>query len=229
MTNLLLGGQPQDAETLERIIERRSEYLADYQNEALAERYLGLVERVRSAELEISNSDKLTRAAAKSYFKLLSYKDEYEVARLHTQTDFLQSIRQEFGDKARLRFHLAPPVLNARVDARGRPQKREFGAWVLPVFRLLAALRGLRGTVFDVFGFTSERRSERALIDEFETNVDELLEELRPQNVGAIAAIIGKYMEIRGFGPVKEQSVDDVREQIEAAIQALGAEDRVAA
>ncbi len=226
---LLTDARPQPAETLDKMLERRSEFLVGYQNEALAMRYRNLVERVRAAETAVSGGDALSRAAARAYFKLLSYKDEYEVARLHTRGDFLDSIAAEFGAKAKLRFHLAPPVLNGRRDARGRPLKKEFGAWMLPVFRLLAALRGLRGTAFDVFGYTSERRMERALIEEFETNIDELLTELNAANVDAVAELIGKYMDIRGYGPVKEESVHDVRNEIDAARRALAAEDRAAA
>ena len=229
VNKLLVGARPQAAETLDKMIERRSEFLVGYQDDALANRYRDLVERVRTAEAAVSSGDTLSRAAARVYFKLLSYKDEYEVARLHTRDDFLASIATEFGAKAKLRFHLAPPVLNGKRDARGRPVKKEFGAWMLPVFRLLAALRGLRGTAFDVFGYTSERRMERKLIEEFETNIEELLTVLSGANIDAVAELIGKYMDIRGYGPVKEESVHDVRKEIDAAKLALVADDRAAA
>jgi len=229
VNKLLVGARPQAAETLDKTIERRSEFLVGYQNDALANRYRDLVERVRTAEAAVSSGDALSRAAARVYFKLLSYKDEYEVARLHTRDDFLASIATEFGAKAKLRFHLAPPVLNGKRDARGRPVKKEFGAWMLPVFRLLAALRGLRGTAFDVFGYTSERRMERKLIEEFETNIEELLTVLSGANIDAVAELIGKYMDIRGYGPVKEESVHDVRNEIDATKLALVADDRAAA
>ncbi len=229
VNKLLVGARPQAAETLDKTIERRSEFLVGYQNDALANRYRDLVERVRTTEAAVSSGDALSRAAARVYFKLLSYKDEYEVARLHTRDDFLASIATEFGAKAKLRFHLAPPVLNGKRDARGRPVKKEFGAWMLPVFRLLAALRGLRGTAFDVFGYTSERRMERKLIEEFETNIEELLTVLSGANIDAVAELIGKYMDIRGYGPVKEESVHDVRKEIDAAKLALVADDRAAA
>jgi len=229
VNKLLVGARPQAAETLDKTIERRSEFLVGYQNDALANRYRDLVERVRTTEAAVSSGDALSRAAARVYFKLLSYKDEYEVARLHTRDDFLASIATEFGAKAKLRFHLAPPVLNGKRDARGRPVKKEFGAWMLPVFRLLAALRGLRGTAFDVFGYTSERRMERKLIEEFETNIEELLTVLSGANIDAVAELIGKYMDIRGYGPVKEESVHDVRNEIDATKLALVADDRAAA
>ncbi|MDX1506933.1 MAG: indolepyruvate ferredoxin oxidoreductase family protein, partial [Woeseiaceae bacterium] len=202
------------AESVSEVIERRRAFLVDYQNEALADRFTALVDRVRTAEWNVGGTDTLTAAAARSYFKLLAYKDEYEVARLHTQTGFLESVQQEFGDNAKVRFHLAPPILNAGRDARGRPRKKTFGAWMVPVFRVLAALRGLRGTAFDVFGYTAERRMERALIGEFEQTIEQLLAGLDAANIDLARDIVGDYMDIRGYGPVKEQAVAEVRERI---------------
>ncbi len=201
-------------EPLDRIIERRANFLGDYQNKALALRYLSLVERAQSAERSVGGDLRFTDAVARSYFKLLSYKDEYEVARLHTATGFLETVRRDFGQAAKLRFHLAPPILNASSDARGRPRKREFGAWIIPVFRLLAGLRGLRGTPLDVFGYTAERRMERELIVEFESIVDDLLTGLRSDNVIAAASIVRLFLDIRGYGPVKEQAAAEVRDKI---------------
>lgn len=201
-------------DSLDSIVNRRRDFLVGYQNEQLAERYAALVDRVRNRESELGGNDALTTAAAKSYFKLLSYKDEYEVARLHTRPEFIASVRAEFGAKAKFRFHLAPPILNAGLDARGRPRKKEFGAWILPVFRVLARLRGLRGTAFDIFGMTAERRMERKLIVEFEELIEELLPALRADGLQDAAERVGLYMNIRGFGPVKEKSVEEVRRQI---------------
>ncbi|MDH3611747.1 MAG: indolepyruvate ferredoxin oxidoreductase family protein [Gammaproteobacteria bacterium] len=195
-------------ENLDEIIARRAEFLVGYQNQALADRYIELVQRVRDAE---GSNDELAEAAARSYFKLLSYKDEYEVARLHTQTGFLESVRRDYGDKAKLRFHLAPPVLNGRRDARGRPRKKEFGAWIVPAFHVLARMRGLRGTWLDVFGITAERRMERALITEFEALIDTALPRLDAQTIDQLRNNVALYMDIRGYGPVKEQAVNDMR------------------
>ena len=195
-------------ENLDEIIARRAEFLVGYQNQALADRYIELVQRVRDAE---GSNDELAEAAARSYFKLLSYKDEYEVARLHTQTGFLESVRRDYGDKAKLRFHLAPPVLNGRRDARGRPRKKEFGAWIVPAFHVLARMRGLRGTWLDVFGITAERRMERALITEFEALIDTALPRLDAQTIDQLRNDVALYMDIRGYGPVKEQAVNDMR------------------
>ena len=202
------------AETLDSVVARRRDFLVAYQNEELAKRYEAMVERVRNCENALGGDDDLATAVAKSYFKLLSYKDEYEVARLHTRPEFIASVRAEFGAGAKFRFHLAPPFLNAGLDARGRPRKREFGAWILPLFRILARMRGLRGTAFDIFGRTAERRLERELIVEFEELVDGLLPELQEDQLPKAAETIGLYMNIRGFGPVKQESVDRVRQQI---------------
>ena len=208
-----LNGDEASPENLDELIERRAEFLVEYQNQALADRYVELVQRMRDAEF---GTDKLAEAVAKSYFKLLSYKDEYEVARLHTQTDFLESLRRDFGDKTKLRFHLAPPVLNRQRDSRGRPRKKEFGAWMLPVFGVLARLRRLRGTKLDLFGMTTERRTERALIGEFENHIDELLPRLTGDNVDQACDLVALYMDIRGYGPVKEQAIEEVRSSIDS-------------
>ncbi|MCP4300087.1 MAG: pyruvate ferredoxin oxidoreductase, partial [Gammaproteobacteria bacterium] len=221
ITEFLASDETPLDETLDGIIARRRDFLVGYQNEALAQRYIALVEKIRAAESSISNGSELTQAVAKSYFRLLGYKDEYEVARLHTRDDFLNSIRQDFGDKAKLRFHLAPPVLNAAVDARGRPRKKEFGAWMLPVFRMLAKMRGLRGTAFDFFGRSAERRMERALIKEFEQLLDKLLPVLCTENLAEATSLVRRYQDIRGYGPVKDASVLEVRAHVETGLKNL--------
>ncbi|MDH3546551.1 MAG: 2-oxoacid:acceptor oxidoreductase family protein, partial [Gammaproteobacteria bacterium] len=205
-----------DEETLDDVIRRRAAFLVDYQNQALAARYVELVERVRQAELDAGGDGALANAAARSYFKLLSYKDEYEVARLHTQTGFLDKVREDFGNKARIRFHLAPPLLSRHKDARGRQRKKEFGAWTIPLFHVLAGMRRLRGTQFDPFGLTAERRMERQLIGEFEDVIEQLLTILSSGNLDFAIEVVRLYMDIRGYGPVKEQAVREVREKMAA-------------
>jgi indolepyruvate ferredoxin oxidoreductase len=216
------GDAPSKNESLDEIIERRVDFLIDYQNQALADRFVSLVQRARDAA---AGNDDLTEAVAKSYFKLLSYKDEYEVARLHTQTGFLESVRQDFGSNAKVRFHLAPPLFNSQRDARGRPRKKEFGAWIIPGFRLLARMRRLRGTPFDLFGMTTERRMERALIAEFEALIESRLPDLNEDNVERLRNDVALYFDIRGYGPVKDQAVEDVHAKLSVRLSAHAAVD----
>ena len=211
-----IAALPEPEESLEKAIDRRTEFLVGYQDQNLADRYLAMTERVRAAEISVSgdDSESLTRSVAKAYFKTIAYKDEYEVARLHTNTDFLKNIRSDYGKKARIRFHLAPPMLNSGMDSRGRPLKREFGSWMIPAFRLLARFKGLRGTSFDIFGLTAERRMERALIDEFEQTVTLLLADLSANNIELASQIVNRYLDVRGYGPVKEQAAVEVRADV---------------
>jgi indolepyruvate ferredoxin oxidoreductase len=206
----ILDGSSHEVETLDRMVERRRAFLKDYQDKALADRYVALVNRAREADSAVSDDNKLATAIAKSYFRLLSYKDEYEVARLHTDENFLASLRRDYGDRAKLRFHLAPPILNGKRDARGRPLKKEFGTWILPLFRLLASLKKLRGTAFDIFGYTAERRMERQLIATFEDTVEDILLHLEPNTIEQACGHIDAYLDIRGYGPVKEEAVRKV-------------------
>ncbi|MDO9217544.1 MAG: 2-oxoacid:acceptor oxidoreductase family protein, partial [Lacisediminimonas sp.] len=150
---------------LEDVIATRERFLLAYQDAAYARQYRGLVDRVRQAELalgEPGRSLRLSEAVAKYLFKLMAYKDEYEVARLHANTGFEAKIAAMFEGDYKIRFHLAPPLL-AKRDANGHLQKKEYGPWMMKAFRALAAMRFLRGTVLDVFGYTEERRTERAL------------------------------------------------------------------
>jgi indolepyruvate ferredoxin oxidoreductase len=209
-------------ESLDEAISRRRDFLAEYQDEALAIRFTELVERVRDAETSVSADTQLTDAVTRAYFKTLAYKDEYEVGRLYVQTEFLSRVKAEFGDRSRLRFHLAPPILGGGKDARGRPRKREFGAWIIPLFRLLARFRKLRGTAFDPFGMTAERRMERALIGEFESQLDFMLERLTADNIELAKDIVNEYLEIRGYGSVKEQAAAEARTRIQAKLDSFG-------
>ena len=161
----------------------------------------------------------LTGAVARAYFKTLAYKDEYEVARLYAETPFVGELRNSIRGFSKLRFHLAPPFFPSGTDARGRPRKKEFGAWVLPLFHLLAKLKRLRATPFDVFGYTRERKMERALIGEFEFTIDSLLPSVSAESVAEAARIIELFMEVRGFGPVKEANAERIRERIHAELR----------
>ena len=164
-----------DAMSLDEIIAHRSAFLTDYQNEKLAERYRKLVTQVRDAALNGGFGDALPRAVAINYAKLLAYKDEYEVARLYTDGRFEKQLRDQFDGDFKISFNLAPPMLAGGTDALGRPRKRAFGAWMMPLFRLLAKMRGLRGTAFDIFGYSADRRLERDLIAGYEKDVAHVL------------------------------------------------------
>ena len=212
-------------EPLETSLARFKAFLVGYQNERLADRFIELVERVRGAEKAVSSDTAmpLTDAVSRAYFKVLAYKDEYEVARLHTRPEFLAQLQEAYGDDAALKFHLAPPLLPSKKDERGRPRKREFGAWILPLFRLLARCKGLRGSKLDVFGYTEERRAERALIGEFEKTVETLLFGLNPNNLMLAVDTVRLYLKIRGFGPVKEATAAAVAPEIEKSIARFAA------
>ncbi|NNF66091.1 MAG: pyruvate ferredoxin oxidoreductase, partial [Gammaproteobacteria bacterium] len=203
-------------ETLDEIVQRRSEFLTEYQDESLSEKYESLIETVRRAEADLPGSSaELATAVARSYFKLLAYKDEYEVGRLHTQTGFHERIAAEFEGSYKLNYHMAPPVFNAGLDARGRPRKRAFGPWMSSALALLARFKRLRGTAFDPFGYSAERKMERALIGEFEGLVERLLGKLNKDNLATAVAIAKMPMEIRGYGPVKIGAAEQVRQDLD--------------
>ena len=191
---------------LEDILRVRTEFLTRYQNAAYAQRYLAFVKRVRNAENAAGLGDQLTKEVAKYLFKLMSYKDEYEVARLFTAPEFQKSLNETFEGDFEIEFNLAPPLL-AKRDHEGKPIKRRFPGITMQAFRVLAKLRFLRGGVFDVFGKTEERRTERALITEYEHTIEMLLTDLSAET-HSIAVSIAKLPEqIRGYGHVKEASI----------------------
>ncbi len=198
--------EPEKPDILD-FITRRIRDLTRYQNAAYARRYADLIDRVRAREAETAKGKTgLGDAVARAYYKLLSYKDEYEVARLFTDGEFIAQLRQQFGTEFKLAFHLAPPLIAARDPKTGHLKKREFGPWMMTAFRILARLKGLRGTPFDVFGYTADRRMERNLIFEYEAVIGELLADLTPANHALATEIAGLPMRIRGFGHVKERN-----------------------
>jgi indolepyruvate ferredoxin oxidoreductase len=190
--------------SLDEVIARRVKFLTDYQNAAYAKRYSDFVGKVRAAEeAKAPGATDLTEAVARYAFKLMAYKDEYEVARLYTSGDFRRRVEQQFEGDYKLRFHLAPPMLSSK-DAQGRGVKKAYGPWMFTAFGLLAKLRFLRGTAFDVFGRTHERRTERQLITDYFGTVDALLPKLDAGNVDLAAQIASIPEHIRGYGHVKE-------------------------
>jgi indolepyruvate ferredoxin oxidoreductase len=196
------------SESLDELVGRRVEFLSAYQNAAYARRYFDRVRRVREAEAaRLGGGTALTEAAAQALFKVMAYKDEYEVARLYTDTDFLARVANQFEGPYQLRFHLAPPLVAPRDPATGHLQKRQYGSWMLGAFRLLARLRGLRGTAFDPFGRTAERKAERRLVAEYEALLDEIADALSPENHRAAVELAALPLEIRGFGHIKEANL----------------------
>ena len=215
---------PRPPEDLEAIVERRAAFLVDYQDEAFAARYRTLVERVREAERTRAKGMRgLAEAVARGYSRLLAYKDEYEVARLHAAPEFRRRLEATFEGDWTLEFHLAPPLFARRDPATGEPRKSRYGAWMMRVFAVLARLKGLRGTAFDPFGYTRERRAERRLIERYERVVSSLLGGLDHTNHAVAVEIASLPERIRGFGHVKARSIEEVECREAELLERFGA------
>ncbi|GJD47322.1 hypothetical protein OPKNFCMD_0028 [Methylobacterium crusticola] len=206
-SHLAAPERPAPAETLEALVARRAEFLTAYQDARYAQRYRVRVEAVRRAERAAHGTAVLAEAVARSLFKLMAVKDEYEVARLHADPAFHARLAREFEGAVRPTFHLAPPLLARTRPGESEPRKRAFGPWLLPVLRGLAALRGLRGTALDPLRLSAERRAERALLDRYEGQIDAALGLLGTADPGLLRALLAAPQEIRGFGPVKARAM----------------------
>ncbi len=204
--------------SLAETIQRRVDFLTGYQDADYAARYAAVVDRVKAAEAPLGGT-RLTDAVARNLFKLMAYKDEYEVARLHTEPAFLAKLADQFEDGFKLKYHLAPPLLAAK-DAKGELVKKTYGGWMKGAFGVLAKFKGLRGTAFDVFGYTEERKTERALIVEYRALVDELLRSLSADAMADAVALASLPEEIRGYGHVKERHLAKVRAKRDALLAA---------
>jgi indolepyruvate ferredoxin oxidoreductase len=216
--------------SVDELVAKRVAFLVDYQDAAYAQQYQQFVEKVRAAERPL-NSTKLTEAVAKYLFKLMAYKDEYEVARLHTQTGFTEKIASQFEGDYKLTFHLAPPLL-AKTNEQGEMVKKTYGPWMLKAFGVLAKLKGLRGGALDVFGKTEERKMERALIGEYRACIEELLSKLDAQTLPLAVEIARIPEDIRGYGHVKARHLAAARpkwEKLMAQWRAVGTKEVVAA
>jgi indolepyruvate ferredoxin oxidoreductase len=201
-------------QTLDELVQHRMSFLADYQDPDYAKRYGAFVARVCAAEHAcVPGRTRLTEAVARSYFKLLAYKDEYEIARLYSAPDFARKLAVQFDGKYRIAFNLAPPLLARRDPQTGVPRKMSFGPWMLSVFRLLARARRLRGTLFDPFGWTRERRLERQLIREYESLISEILKGLETDRYETAVQLASLPQSIRGFGHVKAKSIVEAKAQ----------------
>jgi indolepyruvate ferredoxin oxidoreductase len=209
---------------LDETIERRVAYLTEYQDARYAERYRALVDRVRQVEAaRVNGRTELAEAVARYYFKLLAYKDEYEVARLYTSGEFLAQLRRQFEGHPQLRIHLAPPLVARRDPVTGRLEKRAYGPWMLRLMRHLARLKRLRGTPFDPFGYTAERRLERRLIAEYEAVLEEALRHLTPANHDVAVELARLPEQIRGFGHVKARHLGVAKRRESELLAALRA------
>jgi len=208
------------SQSFDETVQRRVEFLTAYQSARYARRYRKWVEKVRAAEAEkVPGQCGLAEAVARYLFKLMAYKDEYEVARLFSDTSFIERAKSSFdGDNLRFEFHLAPPLL-ARIDkATGEPKKMSFGPWMLTVFGALSKLRFLRGTPLDPFGHTFERRTERQLINDYEGLLTTIVAELTPGNHQAAVALAAIPEKIRGYGPIKQKHLAAAKAE-EAALR----------
>ncbi len=196
------------SKSLDEVIARRIDFLTRYQNAAYAAQYLKAVRGVEAAEKQrVPGSTALTEAVARGLYKLMAYKDEYEVARLYTDGTFAQRLGERFEGDVKLEFHLAPPLLAERDPISGRLKKRSYGPWMMQAFKVLATLRGLRGTALDPFGYTAERKRERALPGEYRDLVQGLLPTLTPDNHAVAVALARLPEKIRGYGHIKEASL----------------------
>ncbi|WP_204113471.1 indolepyruvate ferredoxin oxidoreductase family protein [Shimia biformata] len=204
------------------IVARRAEFLTSYQDDAYARRYKQAIDGF-STGLPADVSEEFTSLAAKSLFKLMAYKDEYEVARLHTDAGFEEKLNQMFEPGFTVKYHMAPPLLSPGRDGRGRPMKRAFGGWMAAAMRRLARLKRLRGTALDPFGYTAERRMERDLINWFEAGLQRLGGKVTNENASDVRAFLSAPLEMRGYGPVKDEAVRKHRPLADAALtRAMG-------
>ena len=199
-------------QSLDKLVERRVEFLTAYQDANYAQRYRAFVEKVRAAETKLGRGDALAKAVAKYLFKLMAYKDEYEVARLYTDAPFEQRLKDTFEGDFKIKYNLAPPLL-AKRDPQGHLLKAQYGSWMRPAFALLARLKFLRGGALDVFGYTEERRMERRLIEDYHASVEAVLARLNEKNLTLAVELASLPEQIRGFGHVKQAHFGKVKER----------------
>ena len=204
---------------LDVIIESRSALLTSYQDSSYAKSFQEFVTKVRTvADSWNLPQNAFAEQVAITLARLMAYKDEYEVARLHSAKEFFDELSDQFQGDFKLTFHLAPPLL-ARIDPKtGRPRKIAFGAWIIPVFKALARLKGLRGTRFDLFGYTRERRMERALIEEYRALIDNILPRVSAVNIEPAGELAAAALQIAGYGPVKDAAVAAYRSRVETLL-----------
>ena len=205
-------GEQVRAKSLPEAVARRAEFLVGYQDRAYAERYRARLERIAAVEQRVRpGSQDLAEAVARSYFAVLAYKDEYEVARLHTESGFVESVKRNFGAGVRMSFHFSPPLFARADPATGRPKKYELGPWVMPILRVLAKLRWLRGRKLDPFGLSADRRLERELLARYESMLDRIESELDDVRFELALELARLPQQVRGYGPIKSAAAARAR------------------
>lgn len=223
----LTRAQKPEPETLDQAVSRREAFLTEYQNAGYARRYRSLVGKVRSAEEALfGKAGALSSAVALTAYRVMAYKDEYEVARLLSAETFKRKIHAQFQGEFKVRYHLAPPLLSRINPSTGRPDKRSFGPWLSPILSQLARFKWLRGSRLDPFGRTQERQRERALIKEFEDLMTEVAQALDTDNYDAAVALAELPRDIRGFGPVKMAAFERYDAALPEALDAFRNPDR---
>ncbi len=210
----------QSLEDLDDIVAHRTDLLTRYQNASWAERYRASIDKIIAAEEKAApGKTKLSVAVARNLAKLMTYKDEYEVARLHMDPTLRARMLDGFEPGAKLKYNLAPPMISKRDPQTGELQKREFGVWIEPLFKLLTKMKGLRGTRFDLFGYTDERRMERGLITRYETLMTEIADKLDADNYAVAIELASLPETIRGYGHIKDANVAKARSLEEEALE----------
>ncbi len=215
------GAQPAKLpETLDGIIAHRMALLTDYQDKAYAERYERTVRKLADVEkAKVPGKSDLAMAAAKGLYKLMAYKDEYEVGRLYSAPEFKAALDAQFSKHDRLEFHLSPPLFARKDKFSGEPRKYAFGAWMMPLFGFLAKRKTLRGGTFDIFGYSAERKLERKMIGDYEALLGEIGEKLTAQNHRVATDLAANALEIKGFGHIKLKNYEIAKKK-EAALLA---------
>lgn len=196
---------------LNDVVEHRMTLLTQFQDADYASHYQQLVSKITSLDKQYNNNNQLSLAVATNLAKLMAYKDEYEVARLYSSTEFLKKVANEFSGDYKLKFNLAPPLLSKINPDSGLPLKKEYGSWMLGIFKLLARFKGLRGTAFDIFGYTAERKQERELIKEYEALLNDLVTHLTADNYQDAVKLAQLPEKIRGYGYIKERHIEQVQ------------------
>ena len=204
--------------TVDEFVKKRFQFLTEYQNVGYAKQYQTLVEKIRNKENASGDISGVTEIVARYYFKLMAYKDEYEVGRLYSNGTFQKKVEGLFEGDYKIRYHLAPPLLAKKDPETGHLRKQEFGTWVLGMFKILSRLKFLRGTAFDIFGRTEERKMERQLIEDYRLLAEEVANSLNSSNIDLAKQLLSLPEEIRGFGHVKEANVVQVRKAWQALL-----------